>query len=103
MKEGAKPFVETFREHLVDGKVQISLMVRENGVVYFEVFPVKDGSDRGVQLPEGSEKKINIFKEAYLQEFIKQSKVLRGLLAVLFLICFLSELKILRNSRRMIF
>ena len=47
LKEGAKPFVETFREHLVDGKVQISLMVRENGVVYFEVFPVKDGSDRG--------------------------------------------------------
>ena len=47
LKEGAKPFVETHREHLVDGKVQISLMVRENGVVYFEVFPVKDGSDRG--------------------------------------------------------
>ena len=47
LKEGAKPFVETHRERLTDEKVPVNIMVRKNGVVYFEVFPVKDGSDRG--------------------------------------------------------
>ncbi|WP_252979925.1 GH39 family glycosyl hydrolase [Eisenbergiella tayi] len=47
LKEGARPLVEAQRKELEDGMADVCITVRENGVVYFEVFPVKAGGDRG--------------------------------------------------------
>lgn len=47
LKEGARPLVEAQRKELEDGMADVCITVRENGVVYFEVSPVKAGGDRG--------------------------------------------------------
>ena len=47
LKEGSRPFVGSCRKRAADGKLQGELTVRENGVVYFEAFPVREESDRG--------------------------------------------------------
>ena len=47
LKEEARPFVESFRKESAQGEAEAEITVRENGVVYFEIFPVKGGSDRG--------------------------------------------------------
>ena len=40
LKEEARPFVESFRKESVHGEAEAEITVRENGVVYFEIFPV---------------------------------------------------------------
>ncbi len=47
LKEGARPLAATSRGNTAEGSAQMKLTVRENGVVSFEVLPVKGGSDRG--------------------------------------------------------
>lgn len=47
LKEAAKPFVESRRLKEEEGKVSASLTVKEYGVVYFEISPVKEVGDRG--------------------------------------------------------
>lgn len=39
--------MEAQRKELEDGMADVCITVRENGVVYFEVSPVKAGGDRG--------------------------------------------------------
>ena len=47
LKEEAKPFVESSRKEIREGEAEAEITVKKNGVVYFEVLPVKGGSDRG--------------------------------------------------------
>ncbi len=47
LKECARPLTAGRQVRADGGKVQISFTVREHGVVYFELWPVKAGGDRG--------------------------------------------------------
>ena len=45
--ECSRPFVSSRRIQETLGEVQVQLLVREHGVVSFELQPVKTASDRG--------------------------------------------------------
>lgn len=47
LKDCAKPFIASKRVKMEEGKVEVSLTVREHGVVYFELWPIKMAGDRG--------------------------------------------------------
>lgn len=47
LKEAARPFLESRRIKAEESMVQFSLKVKEYGVVYFELCPVKTAGDRG--------------------------------------------------------
>lgn len=47
LKEGAVPLVETKRQDCVSGAADVRLTVKKNGVISFEVLPVRGESDRG--------------------------------------------------------
>ncbi len=47
LREAARPFVADRRIKAAEGKIRMSLMVKEHGVVYFELYPVKAAGDRG--------------------------------------------------------
>lgn len=47
LREAARPFLADRRIKADQGKAQISLTVKEHGVVYFELYPIKAAGDRG--------------------------------------------------------
>jgi len=47
LKDSARPFIKSRRMKVEEGMLQVSLTVKEHGVVYFELQPVKAVSDRG--------------------------------------------------------
>lgn len=47
LKEAARPLVQADRKLLTDKKAVVELTLEKNAVVYFEVFPVTEKSDRG--------------------------------------------------------
>ena len=47
LRESARPLIASSRCTGSEGKLQISLTVKEFGVVYFELEPVKTEGDRG--------------------------------------------------------
>lgn len=47
LKDAARPFLTDSKMKAVDGKVRISLPVKEYGVVYFELSPITAAGDRG--------------------------------------------------------
>ena len=47
LREAARPFVTDRRIKAAEGKIRMSLMVKEHGVVYFELYPVRAAGDRG--------------------------------------------------------
>lgn len=47
LKESARPFVSSRRLSQTDGKIDVSLPVKEHGVIYFELQSIKGKSDRG--------------------------------------------------------
>lgn len=47
LREAARPFVASARMEACEGSINLSMNVKEHGVVYFELKPVCEGGDRG--------------------------------------------------------